>query len=187
VGLVQGAGHSRRNGSVVRVTARTLQLDISGLMLDTGLLIDTVRLTGGGMTYDAETTRLSLPVAASLTAQISSASVAKFVAANPQDEIKDLDVLLGEGRVIVRCKIQRVVSVNVQATGELVAVDGTKVEFRPTEVRAAGFGLPGGLVEGVLEQINPLVDLSDLPFPVNITGIRIDPAGITIEASAGPI
>jgi hypothetical protein len=39
----------------------------------------------------------------------------------------------------------------------------------------------------VLEQVNPLVDLSELPFPVTITGIRIDPAGIYIDASAGPI
>ncbi len=170
----------------MKSTAANVKVEIQNLTLENGLLIDNVTLTGKNLEYDPISQRINVPEPGKLVAQLSAASVYRFLETNPPENVKDLDVMLGEGVIVVTAKVQSLISVGIEATGKLVAANGAMIEFLPTSVRVAGFGAPSRLVESVLSQINPLLDLSDLPIPITVTSIEVRPDGITIAADAGP-
>jgi len=170
----------------VNVTLQHAQLRVEGLKLENGLVVDLVTVEAEECSFNAATKSYAAPKGGTLEAYVSAGSVRRFLEDNPPENVKDLDILLGEGRIVVTAKMQAIISVGVTATGHLVARDGTRIEFEPTEVKVAGFGAPGGLVDSALAGINPLLDLSGLPLPIVVTDIAIQPTSITFQATIGP-
>jgi hypothetical protein len=169
------------------MTAANLTVEAEDLEIENGLTFDKVLLRGSGVSYDPVSRRLSVPSAGELEAFVSAQRIADFAAASPPEKVTELDVHLGEGEVRVTARVQALVSVRVEATGRLETVDGAKIEFRATQVKVAGIGAPGGLVDAVLAEVNPLLDLSGLAIPVRITGVIVTPEGIRLTAAVGPI
>lgn len=167
----------------VKSTLRSANLRLEGLKLENGLCVDTILVVAANCTYDPQRKAFAAPEGAKVEAGITPASIASFVEANPPDGVTDLQVLLGVGSVVVTARVQAIIAIGVQATGSLISVAGTKVEFKPTDIRVAGgLGVPTGLVDGVLAKVNPLLDLGELPFPLLIDEITVQPEGVRVIA-----
>ena len=70
----------------------------------------------------------------------------------------------------------------VKLTGNLVP-DGPRLNFKVTRLSAAGVEL-GTLPQSVLEAaINPIVDLSKLPAPAQISTVRVENTALVIQAN----
>lgn len=75
--------------------------------------------------------------------------------------------------------------VTVDATGELVGA-GSQVSFSVSEVRAAGIDLGDGAARQVSEEINPLINLADLPVVLTVKDIAVEDDTIRLEVTGDP-
>jgi len=70
----------------------------------------------------------------------------------------------------------------VSLTGRL-RPEGPTVRYEITEASAAGIPLPAQATALITRGINPIVDLRGMPLPLQVTAVRADPRGITLDAA----
>ncbi len=169
------------------VSTREADVRATGVVLDNGPAVDEVVIHASGASYDADRRTFSLSGQATLAARISADSILQYVRENPPDAVQDLQVTLLDGSVRVSARMQGLLPLGVEAVGSLEIVQGTQIAFRPSSVRVAGMGAPGSLVERVLENVNPLLDLAALPFPVSLQRVEVSLGEVRVHALCGPI
>lgn len=171
----------------MKLSAGHAELRLAGVALDNGLIVDEVLVETGDVSYEADRRTFVLPGQATVSARISAESILRFVRENPPEAVQDLQVALQDGLVRVSARMQGLLPLGVEAVGRLEIGEGTQIAFRPTSVRVAGMGAPDALVERVLQSVNPLLDASALPFPVQIQRVDVTPREVRVQAIGGPV
>ncbi|MEP0765988.1 MAG: DUF2993 domain-containing protein [Fimbriimonadia bacterium] len=171
----------------MKLSAGQCEVRLTGVVLDNGLTLDEVVVETGDVSYEADRLTFVLPGRATISARMSAESIVSFVVENSPDAVQDLQVVLQDGTVKVSARMQGLLPLGVEAVGSLEVVQGTQIAFHPSSVRVAGMGAPDALVERVLESVNPLLDVSALPFPVQLQRVEVTPREVRVQASGGPI
>lgn len=108
--------------------------------------------------------------------------------------VRDVTVDFREPQVaVIRARpvfegVQLPQGATVDLRGQVVPEDG-RINFAVSEVRAAGIDLGQSAAARISRAINPLVDLSGLPVPLQITGVEVQDNGLRLNAMArqGPV
>lgn len=67
--------------------------------------------------------------------------------------------------------------------GRFIVMNETEIHFKADKIKVSILPLPRSLLNGVMKKVNPIYDLSELPFPVKIGKIRTINKRIIIESS----
>ncbi|HVL37858.1 MAG TPA: LmeA family phospholipid-binding protein [Fimbriimonadaceae bacterium] len=152
-----------------------------------GLVVDEVRLRASAET--AITTKpfaVTLEKPATLEARISEQGLAAFLNAQSPGGLKDFQVQLSDGKVTASASARMLIEIRATAVCTLKIVDGRQIWVELQQVEVFGGINAKGLVEGQLEKVNPVLDVSDLPLRVILTGVAIDSGYVIVYGEALP-
>lgn len=153
-----------------------------------GPVIDRIRVELRGVRYDRATERVQRVEQAHATAQVTAADIAAYL--ESRAEVRTATVSLQPpNRAVVR--VQPILGgltlpgATVEVTGEVLGA-GSEIRFIVSDVRAAGVRLGDEAARRVTEIVNPLVDLSGIPIPLQVTAAEVVDGELRLEAAAGP-
>lgn len=165
------------------IRAEGLQATLNGILLPMGLRIDEARLSGGGMTLDPKSARLSLSQPAKAEVRIRAASIASFLELKAPAAIKIQAVRLENGRVEVDAQARVIVSIQAQAVATLRIEAGRRLYLDLVSIEP---GPARGLVEGQIAGLNPVLDVADLPIDLVLTSTKIESGWISVFGDLSP-
>lgn len=98
---------------------------------------------------------------------------------------KDLRVSFGKGTVTVTVYPSFLgIDTEFRITGRPEIVQGSKVRFIADRAMLAKIPVPSFLVNKVLDHVNPVLDLSEMKFPVVLSGMTVKEGAIVIKGRA---
>jgi hypothetical protein len=157
--------------------------------LEDAPVLDRLDLDLRGVRFDRATNRLDRVERAQATARVLPADLTVFLDAHRNVRGATL-TLLPPGGATLRFRPEAggfavPEGVAVELSGRLAAEAG-RVRFEVTEVRAAGLNLGRTVARRLSEEINPLVDLTGTEIGLRVTGIRVEPDAVVVEATGDP-
>lgn len=168
------------------IRAERLEAVLSGLLLPMGLRVQEIRLRGANASFDPETKQLSLEQEADLVALVTAADIAALLEKQAPGGMRGFSVSIAQGVLTVRATAKMLVlDVPALAVCRLRVDEGTKLMVELESVEVAGVGARN-LVQQQLDQINPILDTTDLPFVVTMTEVMAEGDAVTIRGKARP-
>lgn len=137
-------------------------------------VLDRVNITLTDVVYNASRQELERVGQADGTVRVLSGDIASFLENNRN--LEDVEVQLqSPNQVIVRARssIAQLGNTEVETTGTL-RVDGPRINYDISRVRAGGVTLPSPAPRLLSDEINPIVDLSSMPIVMQVTSIRVE-------------
>ncbi|MHB0937711.1 MAG: LmeA family phospholipid-binding protein [Armatimonadota bacterium] len=103
---------------------------------------------------------------------------------DPASRVRNLQVQLTPDRVRVTGDVRTPVGlVPFTSTGHLEARNA-RIFYRPERIQVVGVPVPPQLNDDIAQRINPVVDLSDRPVPLQITSVQTRSEAVMIEGTA---
>lgn len=72
----------------------------------------------------------------------------------------------------------------ISVAGTLSVVEGDKVNFEADKAAVAHLPIPALVANKVLDRVNPVLDMSEMKFPVTLSSITINKGTVSIKGSA---
>lgn len=161
---------------------KTLEATLTAVVLPFGLTLDRVTVHGQGIHLDSDPFEFSLKKPGKLEVVVSTASVSAFLNLNAPSAIKDFDVAIDEGRLLVKASAKIVVTIKVVAECSLEIVDKRQLFVRLKSVGKLGSAVHK-LVQKQLDEINPVLDVKDLPLSASLEAIKLEHGNITVTGT----
>lgn len=181
---VEIEGLRARSGEASRVSAVGERVRLAD-----GPVVDRIDLELRGVRYDRGQDRLERVESARATARITPLDLADFL--ETHRNVREAAVTLeAPNRATIRLRpevggiaLPRGVAAEVSGTLE---PEGRRLRFEVTDVQAGGIGLGRAAATGLSELVNPLVDLSETPADLRITGVRVEDGVLRLDATGNP-
>jgi hypothetical protein len=182
--VVDVAGLRVSTGEATRVTILGERVQPEGAPV-----LDHLRLELYGVRYDRDAARLDRADSARATANVLPADLAAFLEAHRNVREATITLRPPDGATLrLRPEVAGLSlpgGVAAEMTGRLVAEEG-RAGFEVSEVRAGGINLGAAVARRLSEAINPLVDLTDTPAALRVTGVRAVEGSVRVEATGDP-
>ncbi|MEM8810416.1 MAG: DUF2993 domain-containing protein [Cyanobacteria bacterium P01_G01_bin.38] len=161
----------------------------SGVRPEGAPVLERLELDLRGVAYNRNQGRLESVDSAQAAVQITEEALATFLESHRNVQEASIDLQTPNAATVrIRPTFSGFAAppgVTVDATGQLVG-QGTQVSFSVSEVKAAGIDLGDGAAQRVSEEINPLVDLADLPVILTVKDVRVEADMIRLEVTGDP-
>lgn len=180
---------------VANAPERTLQgrlanvtVDGDDVQLATGLLLDHLHLDLKDVEVDKEHKRVRRIGDVRFLATVGAAGLDEFLAGEtPEDEpIRNTRVSLGAGNSVTIAAERVVLGAGVpfHMTGPLRIAGPQRIELDPTNLNVIGIPIGGLPLRFLRSRFESAIDLSKLPFPVHLTGVRTEPGTLLLSGTA---
>jgi hypothetical protein len=171
-----------RDAELVLGRLRRIRVEGRNVLVGGVIRLDVLRLDAQGVRFRGGPDRLDRVRWSHLAVEITDAALNEYLAkVRPAEQAH---VALHEGEVTLRGVLRLLgTPVEVEARGPVAISDGRRLIFRAREVIAPSLQLPGGGVAFVERQVNPLVDMNALEWPVRLDAVHVDPEKILLEGS----
>jgi hypothetical protein len=117
-------------------------------------------------------------------AQVSAASVASYLH-HRSPNLRDVQVAFAGSSVRVSAARPLLgIGMPFEVEGQPILRSPTAIDFAASRVAVLRLGLPEFAVRHVQERINPLVDLTAMPLPLNLTAVRVEGGRVLISGTA---
>lgn len=171
------------------VAGRLASVTIDGddVQLPNGLLLDQIHLELKGIDLDTKAQRVRSVREARFTAMVGENSLNEFLAGEaPEGEtIQKLRLSLNAGRVTLEAeRVVLGVGVPFSFTGPLRVLPSRRIELDPTRFVVVGIPITGRPLRFLKERFENSLDLSALPFPVQITAVTPTKGQLTLSGTA---
>ena len=167
------------------VSVGAWEIVLNELVTPVGLTIAAVVIRGDGASVETEPFSYEMESEADLEALIHEAALEAFVKEKVPDNVQEIWLSLLPEKVHVRAVVRMILPVTANAVCTLRIEDGKRVFVELESVEVLGAGVKG-LVQKQLDAINPVVDVSELPFEVRLTEIRIEEGRLVAVGKARP-
>ncbi|HZP81409.1 MAG TPA: DUF2993 domain-containing protein [Chthonomonadaceae bacterium] len=162
-------------------------IDGDDVQLANGLVVDRLHLDLKGVEVDTERGQLRRIQEARFVAAVGTASLDQYFAGEaPEGEtFRKVRLTLEENRVTIQG--ERVVlglGVPFQLTGPVRLAGPTRIEIDPTRLTVIGIPLTGVPLRFLKSRFESAIDLSTLPFPIQLTEVRTAEGWLTLTGSA---
>ncbi len=144
----------------------------ANIVLPMGLQVASLELTGSGFTLSSDPFRIFASSTCSVRATVVEGDVASFLRAKAPSNITFQSVRLVDGQIHIAAAMQVLITITAQAVCRLVIVDRKQLVVELDSVEVLGMG-GKGLVQKQLDEINPLLDVSDLPVAMELLTVDI--------------
>ncbi len=161
----------------------SIDATLRDLRLPVGLVLDYVKLDADGAAVRIDPVGISLKRAALVEVGIGERSLQAFLNLKAPGGLEDFRVHIRGGKVHVEAIKRVLVAVPARAVCSLRVVDETKLYVDVEDVQMLGAGVKD-MVQGQLDQMNPIVDLAQLPVKAMIKEIVVDDGQVTLRGTA---
>ncbi len=158
----------------------TLEATLTSLTLPIGLTLDRVTIHGHGIHLDSDPFEFTLKKPGKLEVTVSTTSIASFLNTKAPSKIKDFEVAIDDGRLLVMANAKLVVTIKVVAECAFEIVGKSQLFVRLKSVGKLGSAVQK-LVQRQLDDINPVLDVKDLPIEATLESIELKHGHITIR------
>lgn len=148
----------------------SLDATLTHVRLPIGLTLDKVVVTGQGIHMDTEPFEFNLQKPGKLEVTVGAGAISAFLNTKAPKAIKDFEVAIGEGSMVVKATAKVVVTVAVHAECSLEIVDGKLLYVRLVSVGKLGSTIQK-LVQNQLDDVNPVLDVDDLPLKAELSEV----------------
>jgi hypothetical protein len=180
---VENAPERTVQGRLANVT-----IDGEDVQLSNGLLLDQIHLELTGVEVDMGHRQVRNVAGTRFTATLSEASLDEFLAGeSPEGEtIRRTRITLRGGNQVTISAERVVLGVDVpfQLSGPLRLAGPQRVELDPTRLTVIGIPIAGVILNFLKGRFESAIDLSLLPFPIQVTGVQTAPGRLTISGTA---
>ena len=172
--------------ALARGRARAVHIQGQEVQIAPSLTLDTLHADAKDVTFSLETRRLENIGSTSFTATLGQTNFAAYLA-RTKPLLPGLVVALGESDIQVRVPV---VFLGMQTTAALSGTlnpseaESGKLDFQTDSARLGTIPLPSALVNLALGQINPLVDLTHLRVPLNVSHAGVIQSRLTLDGAA---
>lgn len=159
------------------------------VVLPMGLTIDSIAISGGRTELALDPFSIVPDRPSEMLIMVTGSSLAAFLTAKAPGGLKDFSVNLAGGKLRVAASIKMIFEVRAEAVCGLRLADGKElfVDLETLETVSGPKGIaPKSLVQGHLDQINPVIDLHTLPVTANIRSIKISDGAIVMAGELSP-
>jgi hypothetical protein len=174
-------------GNTVAGRIAAVTIDGDDVQLPNGLLLDQVHLELKGIDLDTKAQRVRSVREARFTATVGENSLNEFLAGEAPDgeTIQKLRLTLNSGRVTLSAeRVVLGVGVPFSFTGPLRLLPPRRIELDPTRFVVVGLPITGKPLQFLKERFENSLDLSALPFPVQITLVTTTKGQLTLSGTA---
>ena len=143
----------------------------ANIVLPMGLQIASLEVTGSGFTLESSPFRISGTSPCAVRATVIESDVASFLRVKAPANITFQSVRLADGHIHIAAAMQVLITIMAHAVCRLVIVDKKQLVVELVSVEVLGMG-GKSLVQKQLDAINPLIDVADLPLPMELRAVE---------------
>lgn len=166
-------------------SADALSLAVHGFVLPVGLRVDDLRIEAHGPSAShaegAFVWSATQPV--SIVANVHEGSIAAFIEHKAGGTVTGVTVSARDETLAIDATARVIIPVRAAAICRLVVQEGRRLVVELVDVSLAP---ARGVIEAQLEQINPILDVADLPFDAEILSAEAQDGVVTVRALARP-
>lgn len=151
-----------------------------------GLVVDDIQVDGQTTTIAVDPIGVRMDTPGNLVANVAALDLASFLDLKAPGGLRDFAVAIREGFVYVEATAKMIVEMRAKVTCTLRIDEGKRLFVDLQSVDVMGMGGMKGLVQGHLDQINPVLDADDLPLAVVLDEVIADHDRITLRGKAAP-
>ncbi len=151
-----------------------------------GLVVDEIQVDGLTTTIAVDPIGVQMETPGNLVAHVAALDLASFLDLKSPGGLRDFAVAIREGNVYVEATARVIVEMRAKVTCTLRIEEGKRLFVDLQSVDVLGMGGMKNLVQGHLDQINPVLDVEDLPLAVVLDEVIADHDRITLKGKAGP-
>lgn len=153
-------------------SAESFSIQLDYVKTPPGLIIDRLTITGDRITILGEPFQASLPKPGTVVARISQDSIAHFLGYRDLGKVEELAISFNPGVIDIDATVRMGLEISVDVQCGLRIEGGTKVMAYVKSAKALGLA-PTGIVQKIIDDINPLFETSMIPIPVTLTEVEI--------------
>lgn len=162
-------------------------IDGDDVQLTNGMLLDTLHLDLKGVDVDLNHRQVRHIQEAQFTATVGEAGLDEYLAgeAPPGETFRDVHFTLRDNLVTIRgARVVLGVSVPFQITGPLQLVSPSRIQIDPKHLTIIGISVSGLPLRFLKSRFESAIDLSTLPFPVQLSSVQTTAGKLTLSGSA---
>lgn len=143
------------------IDASSLNSEIGGLILPIGLRIDQIRIQTAAIRLEFQPFRIALSEPGKVEATITESDLQTYLNVKAPGGLKDFEVLMADEKIAVTATAKVVFEIRATALCRLEILDGTKLNI---VLESVSVPIAHNIVQNQLAQINPVLDISELPI-----------------------
>ncbi len=154
-------------------TVEHLTAELRRIVLPMGLVVDRLEIQAQGASLDTSPFKLVLSEPAIATAYVAALDIAAFLDSKAPGGLRDFAVAIREGKLYIEATAKVIIDVRANVVCTLRIQDNRALYVDLESVDVMGLGAKG-MVQGQLDQINPILDVSDLPVSMSLNKVETD-------------
>lgn len=167
----------------MKLQLQTFRAEMNRVVIPDAPVVDRFTVDAGASEVTGEPFAISLSRPARAQATVLAADLASFLEAKAPGGLKGFQVEISGGQIQIAASVKVIFDIPVKAACRLEIVREKELHVRLESVDVAG-GAAKSLVESQIEKQNPILNASDLPFPLRLTRVDHDGGQITIHGEA---
>ncbi len=165
-----------------QVTVDQFSAEFRRVRLPMGLVVDRLVLSGSGAAIEVDPFGFAIAEAAPVEAFVAALDIAGFLNEKAPGGLKDFAISIREGKLYVEATARVIVEVRAKAVCTLRVQDGRAIYIDLESVDVMGMGAKS-MVQSQLDQINPILDVSDLPVAMQLKSVQADHDQIVLHGT----
>lgn len=166
------------------VSVSGLDATLRDVRLPMGLVVDEVLLNLGRADLHDDPWKLTADQPGRIRATIGEHSIQSFLESRAPAGLSNFEVTIADGVVYVKASARVVIEIRAMATCRLEVAEGVRLNVKLVALDPGG---PiKGMVEGKIEELNPLLDASQLPLPCRIESVEARDGRIVLAGTLSP-
>lgn len=150
-----------------------------------GLVVDELHVVGADGQLDTDPISIALNDWAQLEATVTETDLADFLTRQAPGGLKDFEVSIKGGFVHVSATARVIVEVRATAICRLVLKEQRYLFVELDSVD--GLAMAKGMIQGQLDQINPVLDAGDLPLLIELDNVQAEQGQVVLRGRARPL
>lgn len=167
-----------------RVHVEAFGARLGRVTLPMGLVLDRLSISASNAEINTDPFEVRLDKWGSLEAELTSADLAAFLNHKAPANVRDFEVRVLDGFIEVTATAKVIVELRVTAICSLRIHDQRKLVVHLERVE--GVPMAHGMIQGQLDQINPVLDVSTLPLEIELDAIEADQDTVRVLGRARP-
>lgn len=163
----------------------SLDLTVRRVLTPAGLVVDSIEIDAQDASYDSSRQKLALNKPAAFRGVVLQEDLAQFVRDKTPEGIEIDSIRLFPGKIVVEAAVTMIIRVGGTAECSLQIEGGKRLLVRADSVDVMG-GSMRSLVQKQLDSMNPLLDVSELPFDVELASVEIEAGRIALGGTLSP-
>jgi len=165
--------------------ARRIQAEIDDFILPMGLKVAAIKLTAANVAVYGKPFSFASDEPGTFQASVTEADLAAFLEKQAPVGLKKFKVRAADGKLYIDAVKSMIIDVPAKAVCTLRIEGGTKMYVDIESVEISGVGAKN-LVQSQLDQINPVLDVAELPIRATLQTIDTVDGAVVLKGVATP-